>query len=281
MTAKSVLPIIALLLLYFVSGCKKDYTPKPQSVKVSYIEGFGELGYEGDLLTFIGGIKLFYDDQRRLTSAVTAWADTLYNWYDGTQSVTFRDYYKQYGFIWKGTTVHEIRIDSAFSHLTFDGEPFWHTYRANIPLASFFRSENRIDSIIVHQPSDINGFHRILFEYDQKQRIVKKTTYGIISPTPHLSRFRFLQIDSSFEYDNYHNPYHLLSQQLGTPLPELLTENFSPNNPTKYTTYYKEGTMELTYDVNCSYTYSAQRYPTQITTVAGSGLPSIKALSYK
>ncbi len=269
MISKTAILAFIPLLLLFTSGCKNDRSPEPQPLKVVYIQSLGDLIYENDLLTSMGDNIFRYDDRHRLSAAIRSRVDTSYSWFGGEESIRIREYYLQYGFIWEGAAVQGIKIDSTFSQSSSNDVPHWPSYSTNIPLVSFFHTGDKLDSIICHAPSELNGISRIIFEYDNKNRIIRKTLHGLTSRPPFSFPIRYIQIHSSFEYDDYNNPYHLLYRQLGTLLPELIFDNFSPNNPLKHTTFYKEGSLELNYETNYSYTYNARRYPTQMVTDPG------------
>ncbi len=280
MTVKSVIPALILVLLFFVSGCKKENTPEPQSVRISYIQPLGELEYEGDLLTLIGSSKLSYDHQQRLRTIVSSQVDTVDKWFEGEKYLYTYGSYLQYGFAWEGSVVQGIKIDSTATQTSVNGIIVSGTYSVNNPQVSFFHTGNRLDSIVAHS-SLLNGHHRVILEYDDKNRIIRRISSGKTFYPPYQVSVPYIQVDSSFEYDDYNNPYHLLHRQLGTLLPELILENVSPNNPIKYTTHYKDGTTERSYETHYSYTYNAQRYPTQIVTTVGSSPANTKMLRYE
>lgn len=281
MISKTAIPALIPLLLFFVSGCKNDKGLEPQLIKILYIQSLGDLIYENDLLTSMGNNIFRYDDRYRLNAIIKSRIDTSYSWFGEEKNIHIREYYFQYGFVWEGTTVQGIKIDSTFFQSSSNGIPRWPSYSTNIPLVSFFHTGNKLDSIVCHAPSELNGISKIFFEYDNKNRIIRKTSHGLTSRPPFSFPVKYIQIDSSFEYDDYNNPYHLLYTQLGTLLPELIFDNFSPSNPLKHTTFYKEGSLEHNYEINYSYTYNAQRYPTQIVTTVGSSAANTKMLRYE
>ncbi len=280
MIVKSVIPTLILVLLFFVSGCKKENTPEPQSMRISYIQPLGELEYEGSLLTFLGGSKLSYDHQQRLRTIIISQIDTVYKWFEGEKYLYTYGSYLQYGFAWEGSVVQGIKIDSTATQTSVNGTVISTTYSTNRPQVSFFHTGDRLDSITAFS-SMLHGHFKVIFEYDSQNRIIRKIASGHTSYPPYLGPVPYIQVDSSFEYDDYHNPYCLLHKQLGTLLPELILENFSPNNPIKYTTHYKDSSTERSYETHYSYTYNAQRYPTQIVTTVGSSPANTKILRYE
>lgn len=280
MLFKRIIPSVTLIFLFYASACKRNEDPAPLQVRIANIGTLGDFKYENNLLKSIGNYRLHYDHQQQLTAMIRHERDTLYTSLGVRSDTIIREEYIQYSFSWDSGNVYGIIIDSTFSSSSTNGYSTMASYSKNTPLLSFFYTGDKIDSILCHAPSEFNGLSKMAFEYDDNHNIFRKTTYGM-SPSVIPYQRRYYTEVSTLDYDQRNNPFHLLFKQLGTILPQLIHENFSPNNPVKQTTNYTDGPIKLDFEAKFSYMYNASGYPNQIVSNAETSSQRSKSIRYE